>query len=466
MRVRENSYGRHEATLSKVASEMTLSSRLGAWLSIHLTAYGLFLLFLEVMPIAVSGLAVRRWLCAVADAVGPNIQIIHISPTVFRQIPAYASVLFSSVLFSAVSFSFASFGFVTPAHAEVSSPLCEAAFSGSLPVLKELARLKVAATQAQAAGNRDFAITLYQLYRKSSDQAKVNGVDLRGLKAMIDEVDAKENKKSLDEETRREKTRALEEIRIIDGKRMILQPIAPGKFMMGEVGKQIETEITKPYEMAATQTTQIVWRKVVEQAKLKFPGKYDALNPDPSNFKGELNPVEQVSWDDVQLWLNALNELAAQGDPIINDVIPNHKPGEIYRLPREAEWEFIVRARGKAQGAYHFGESETELSEYAWYGANAEKQIYPVAQKKPLTIDGREFYDLHGNVWEWTQDSWDGVSPLKGGIDPLGTGGSLRVIRGGSWSNGAQALRSAYRNLWWPGDRNNVVGFRLVRALP
>jgi formylglycine-generating enzyme required for sulfatase activity len=314
------------------------------------------------------------------------------------------------------------------------SLLCEAVFSGSLPVLKDLAQLKVTAAQAQAAGNRDFAITLYRLYQKSSDQAKADGVDLRGLKSMLDEVEIKENNKSLDEETRREKARALEEIRFIDGKRMILQPIAPGKFMMGEVGKQIETEITKPYEMAATQTTQVVWRKVVEQAKLKFPGKYDALNPDPSKFKGELNPVELVSWDDVQLWLGALNELATQSDAIVNEVMPNHKPGQIYRLPTEAEWEFVVRARGKAQGTYHFGESETTLGEYAWYDANAERQTHPVAQKKSLMIDGKEFYDLHGNVREWTQDSWDGHSPLRGGTDPLGTGGSFRVLRGGGWN--------------------------------
>jgi formylglycine-generating enzyme required for sulfatase activity len=237
--------------------------------------------------------------------------------------------------------------------------------------------------------------------------------------------------------------------------------------MMGEVGNQIETEITKPYEMAATQTTQLVWRKVVEQAKLKFPGKYDVLNPDPSKFKGELNPVELVSWDDVQLWLGALNELAAQGDAIINEVMPNHKPGEIYRLPTEAEWEFVVRARGKAQGTYHFGESETEIGEYAWHSANAKEQTHPVAQKKSLVIDGREFYDLHGNVWEWTHDSWNGRTSFNGGVDPLGTKDSYRIVRGGSWDDDAQYLRSAIRgDSWRPSARNGGVGFRLVRALP
>jgi formylglycine-generating enzyme required for sulfatase activity len=411
MQVHENSYGRHHTA----RSEMAQAGRLGAWVSIHLTAYAPFRLL--------------------------------------------------AIL--AVSLGFVSFGFVTPARAEVSSPLCEAAFLGSLPILKELARLKVAANQAQAAGNRDFAITLYQLYQKSSEQAKADGVDLRGLKAMLDEVEAKENNKNLDEEARKERTRALEEVRLIDGKRMILQPIAPGKFMMGEVGKQIETEITKPYEMAATQTTQLVWRKVVEQAKLKFPGKYDALalDPDPSNFKGELNPVEQVSWDDVQLWLGALNELAAQGDAIANEVMPGHKPGEIYRLPTEAEWEFVVRVRGTTNGAYHFGDSETDLGRYGWFNGNSDNKTHPVATREPLVIDGGEFYDLHGNVWEWVQDWYDGT--LKGGKDPHGPStGSYRVLRGGGWSYNAWGLRSGDRNYWNPSYRNNDVGFRLVRALP
>jgi formylglycine-generating enzyme required for sulfatase activity len=487
MQVRENSYRRHHTA----QSEMALAGRLGARVSIQLTAYapadgfGWRLSSKIIRPVATglefvlavcSRLAARLlavfavlfsavWFSIVS--LGAVLSgVVSFGPASFVAVPL-RNFLFSSVLFSALSFGFVSFGFVTPAHARASSPLCEATFSGSLPVLKELAGLKVAATQAQAAGNSDFAITLYRLYQKSSDQAKVDGVDLRGLKTMIDEVEAKENKKSLDEEARREKTRALEEVRLIDGTRMILQPISPGKFMMGEVDKQIETEITKPYEMAATQTTQVVWRKVVEQAKIKFPDRYDALNPDPSNFKGELNPVEQVSWDDIQLWLGALNELAAQGDAIVSEVMPNHKPGEIYRLPTEAEWEFVVRARGKAQGTYHFDESETTLGEYAWYHVNAEKKTHPVAQKKPLVIDGREFYDLHGNVGEWTQDSWDGSSPLKGGIDPLATQGSGRIIlRGGGWYNSASFLRSGNRDYWGPGNRGPDVGFRLVRALP
>jgi formylglycine-generating enzyme required for sulfatase activity len=208
-----------------------------------------------------------------------------------------------------------------------------------------------------------------------------------------------------------------------------------------------------------------VWRQVVSRAKEKFPGKYDALNADPSNFKGDLNPVEQVSYDDVQLWLKALNELAQAGDPVVQEVMPGHKPGEIFRLPTEAEWEFVVRVRGTANGVYHFGDSAADLGRYGWFGGNSGHTTHPVATREPLVIDGQEFYDLHGNVWEWTQDWYD--STLKGGKDPQSPlTGSGRAIRGGSWVNLAQALRSGSRGNGGGGGRDFGLGFRLARALP
>jgi formylglycine-generating enzyme required for sulfatase activity len=234
--------------------------------------------------------------------------------------------------------------------------------------------------------------------------------------------------------------------------------------MMGEVGKQIETEITKPFQMAATQTTQIVWRKVALRAKERFPGRYDALNVNPSRFEGDLRPVEQISWEDIQLWLSALNELAVSGDAVVEEAMPGHKPGEIYRLPTEAEWEFVVRARGEAPGKYHFGENEKDVDDFAWFGGNSEHQTHPVAQKKPLVVDGQEFYDMHGNVSEWVHD-WYGIN-LQGGIDPRGPdGGDAYTMRGGGWNDGAPSiLRSGCRSVGMPDSRYAFGGFRLVRS--
>lgn len=81
-------------------------------------------------------------------------------------------------------------------------------------------------------------------------------------------------------------------------------------------------------------------------------------------------------------------------------------------------------------------------------------------------IDGKPFYDLEGNVWEWNKDAWDGSSKLPGGKDPLGTAGSYRVVRGGSWGNNAQDLRSGFRYNYSPGNSLSNVGFRLVRTSP
>jgi formylglycine-generating enzyme required for sulfatase activity len=214
--------------------------------------------------------------------------------------------------------------------------------------------------------------------------------------------------------------------------------------------------------MAATQTTQIVWRKVIERAKVRFPGEFDALNEDPSHFKGDLNPVEQVSHDDVELWLRALNELAKIADPVMNEVMPGHKIGELYRLPTEAEWEFVVRARGSANGIYHFGDNEAELGKYAWYN-DLHGTTHRVATKHPFVIDGRAFYDLLGNVAEWTQDRY--WPSLHGGKDPMNSEfGKSHVIRGGSWSSQELLLQSGKRDDY--SGRSSHVGFRLVTTLP
>jgi formylglycine-generating enzyme required for sulfatase activity len=349
--------------------------------------------------------------------------------------------------------------------AESRSLVCEAVFSGSFPVLSKLAELKVSVDEFKVQNKPELAQTLYNNWRRKVDDARLDGIDIGGLSFLIEEARAGRETQRQSKEDREKRVREIETSKFIDGRRMVFHPIEPGKFMMGEVGKQIETEITRPFRMAATQTTQIVWRKVALRAKEKFPGRYDDLDADPSSFKGDLNPVERVSYDDVQLWIQALNELAAAGDPVVQEVMPAHRPGEIFRLPTETEWEFVVRARGTANGIYHFGDNETDLGRYGWFNGNSGGKTHPVATREPLVIDGQEFYDLDGNVWEWTQDWYD--STLKGGKDPHGPStGSARVVRGGGWYNDAQALRSDYRFYWWPGIRSFVVGFRLARALP
>jgi formylglycine-generating enzyme required for sulfatase activity len=144
---------------------------------------------------------------------------------------------------------------------------------------------------------------------------------------------------------------------------------------------------------------------------------------------------------------------------------PGHKKGAVYRLPTEAEWEYVARMRGLATGDYAHGNTDANLGDYAWYSGNSGSKTHPVGLKKPIMVGGKPIYDIHGNVWEWIAD-WYGNN-LPGSTDPQGPAqGSYRVIRGGSWDNGAQGLRSGDRYYGGPGDRYSNLGFRLVRAGP
>ena len=232
----------------------------------------------------------------------------------------------------------------------------------------------------------------------------------------------------------REETRELTlEDRFLRG-RMVA--IKGGSFTMGSpegrVGRhddEKEVKVTlSPFAIMDAPVTQEMWMAV--------------MGENPSKFVGSERPVERVSWNDVQEFIKRLNgQLGLKGE-------------KGYRLPTEAEWEYAARAG--TETAYFTGNNDPKgLEEYAVFGA---KQTAPVRSKDP---NGYELYDMSGNVWEWTQD-WYHVE-LKGGDDPVQTEKSTgRVIRGGSWFNFAQYLRSASRYDAYPDDGDDSVGFRLV----
>lgn len=217
-------------------------------------------------------------------------------------------------------------------------------------------------------------------------------------------------------------------------------PSAGGKFRLGSPGdeagrfdneSQRDVVLKNSFEMQATPITWRQWRAVMG-------------NERQPNFKDNAdNPMEQISWDDAVAYAKRLSELDPKYD---------------YRLPTEAEWE--VAARAGTTTRFSYGDDEKELGQHAWTDANSKSKTHPVGELKP---NANGLYDMHGNVWEWCSD-WYG-SNLPEGVDPQGpTTGSARVVRGGSWYDGARYARSAGRNAYLPGNRNYALGARLVRT--
>jgi hypothetical protein len=180
-------------------------------------------------------------------------------------------------------------------------------------------------------------------------------------------------------------------------------------------------------------------------------GKYEVtqeqwsavMGSNPSEFKGRTRPVEQVSWDDAQAFIKALNA----------------KDGKQYRLPTEAEWEYAARSGTKT--TYSFGDEKGLLAQYAWYAGNSGDETHPVGQLSP---NAWGLYDMHGNVREWCSDWYnDKYYGSSSSIDPSGhSTGSYRVNRGGNWLAIPRRLRAAVRSYNTPGYANDYLGFRLV----
>jgi len=181
---------------------------------------------------------------------------------------------------------------------------------------------------------------------------------------------------------------------------------------------------------------------------------YEALmGKNPSKWKGPRNSVEMVNWEEaVEFCRKVTGELRQR--KLLGD-------DEVIRLPSEAEWEYACRAGSTTE--YSFGDKEADLKEHAWFNGNARGEDPPVGKKKP---NAWGLYDMHGYVWEWTADAWHDDykgAPADGGVwDEKGA--KERVLRGGSWADGADACRSAYRGHREAGHRSDSVGFRCVRA--
>jgi hypothetical protein len=178
------------------------------------------------------------------------------------------------------------------------------------------------------------------------------------------------------------------------------------------------------------------------------------MGNNPSYFKkcGDDCPVEQVSWNDCQEFIRKLNQ---------------REGANRYRLPTEAEWEYVSRA-GSNTAFANGGITETgcghdpNLDAMGWYCGNSDSKTHPFGQKQP---NAWGLYDMHGNVCEWCED-WHGLYSSSHVTDPIGrSSGTSRVLRGGSWKFSARSIRSASRAKNFPHFGLNFYGFRVVRTL-
>ena len=210
-----------------------------------------------------------------------------------------------------------------------------------------------------------------------------------------------------------------------------------GTFTMGATSEQgsdaysnekpVHQVTLSDYYIGETEVTQALWKAVMET--------------NPSYYKGDRNPVKNVSWDDCQEFIRKLNSLT----------------GRTFRLPTEAEWEYAARGGNQSKG-YKYSGSNT-LSSVAWYTDNSSSQTHAVKTKSHNELG---LYDMSGNVYEWCSD-WYGSYQSSTQTNPQGpSSGYNRVLRGGSWYDGARYCRVSRRNCNSPGSRSDGYGLRLV----
>jgi len=188
--------------------------------------------------------------------------------------------------------------------------------------------------------------------------------------------------------------------------------------------------------------------------------EYEAIiGSNPSNWKGEQLPVDNVSWYEAVAYCNALSKREGREEAytINGENVSCDWESNGYRLPTEAEWEYAARGGVESRG-YIYAGSNT-IGDVAWYSGNSGSATHEVGGKAANELG---LYDMGGNVWEWC---WDWITYYSSSptVDPTGpTSGSHRVIRGGGWRDDAQAVRVTIRSNSWPSNRGSNIGFRVL----
>ena len=221
--------------------------------------------------------------------------------------------------------------------------------------------------------------------------------------------------------------------------------VPEGSFMMGSTARHDRERpvhrvtFARPFAVGVYEVTFAEWEACVSG------GGCDGYRPDDRGWARGERPVINVSWNDAQPYVEWLSR----------------KTGEGYRLLSESEWEYVARAG--TTGPYHFGSSLSPSQ------ANyAESEHWKTVPAGSYSANAFGLHDVHGNVWEWVEDCWNGSydgAPSDGSAWESSGECSRRVLRGGSWDDDPQYLRSAIRSGYPSGNRNYLVGFRVARTL-
>jgi formylglycine-generating enzyme required for sulfatase activity len=220
----------------------------------------------------------------------------------------------------------------------------------------------------------------------------------------------------------------------------------PKSFLMGsDLGRRKNEQpahqvtFTKDFALGQFEVTQELYALV--------------MGNNPAKWKGKRNSVEMVNWHEAMDFCDKVT-LDLRKKKLIEDT-------ETIRLPSEADWEYACRAGTNT--AYFFGDKVEELGKYCWYKDNAPGNDPPVGKKKP---NAWGLFDMHGYVWEWCSDGAhpDYKNAPADGSSWLMPNSKERMIRGGSYADSADEVRSAYRRAVPSDFRSDTIGFRCVKA--
>ena len=225
-----------------------------------------------------------------------------------------------------------------------------------------------------------------------------------------------------------------DEIFFVNGVSFTMVHVEGGTFQMGSEDSEslsdeqpVHQVTLSTFSIGQTEVTQELWEAV--------------MGTNPSYFKGAKLPVEQVSWYDCQTFFSKLNSMT----------------GQQFRLPTEAEWEYVARGGSRSKGYKYSGSNN--IGDVAWYDSNSGNTTHEVATKAPHELG---VYDMSGNVWEMCHD-WFGSYRSSSQTNPVGpSSGTYRVRRGGGWNTYAKDLPVTRRFISAPDYSGYFLGLRLA----